>query len=79
MKLKLRLLALKCICIYVFTDESYVSSSQILKYCETNGIGEYFTEKEKIIMETERGKAKEQYFDTIGWRLENAWPLAWFF
>lgn len=72
-----RLFAMDCTFTWVAYSVEDVESKRILAYRDRNGLDEFLTQEEKDILELSREDAAEQFVDTIGWKLENMWALAW--
>lgn len=72
-----RALALRTVCLWVATDESVVPSAMILEGIRSHALNDYFSETEREILRLSRKHAQEEHVGTVGWRLENIWPLAW--
>jgi hypothetical protein len=73
----LRLMALDALFTWVNSPESSVSSDRLNAYVERNGLRAHLTEGELEILALSRMEAHNRHNDTIGWRLENMWALAW--
>ena len=73
-----RLCALAAIFAYAsHTGIDSIPAATIRNFFETNGLAGVLTEDESNVYQLPRFKANEQFGDTIGWRLENMWALAW--
>jgi len=72
-----RLNAIKAIVLWLMVSEQDLSNEQILNFVATNGLDLFLAEDEKHILNSLRND--EQLRNAIGWKFENAWPLAWFF
>jgi hypothetical protein len=72
-----RLMALDAVFTWVAFPEGEVESSRVVSYIENNRLTHGMTDGEREIVAQSRTDAHEQHVDTIGWRLENMWPLAW--
>lgn len=74
-----RLRALQCFALYVATDDDDAPEAAIKRAVTRDQVLESFTPHERELYELSREEAHDDYVDTIGWRLENMWPLAWAF
>jgi hypothetical protein len=72
-----RLMALDALFTWVAFSEEDAATSRIEKYVERNGLIEWLTGDESEIIALPRDKAHRLRVDTIGWKLENMWALAW--
>ncbi len=72
-----RLLALHALFLWVAVPEKVAATARIQAFFDRNGLGGHLSEEENEIRLLPRGEAREQHGDTIGWRLENMWVLAW--
>lgn len=73
----LRLMALDALITWVNSPESSVASDRLKAYVERSGLRARLTEDELGILALSRMEAHDLHNDTIGWRLENMWALAW--
>lgn len=72
-----RLLALHCLCFWVTFDDAKISSAVLRQYLIDNELIKYFSPEELVVWKLSRNEAGEAHRDTIGWKLENIWALAW--
>lgn len=72
-----RLFSLMAILFWVIQDDSTTSSKRILSQIERNNLTSVMTDDEIHILNLERREANRLYAQTIGWRFENMWALAW--
>ncbi len=72
-----RLHAIKAMVLWLMVLEEDLSDEKILNYVAQNQLEQLMTEDEKIIFSLPRGD--EEARNMIGWKFENAWPLAWYF
>lgn len=72
-----RLMALDALFTWVAFPEQSVATVRVEGYIERNCLRDWLTEDEIAIVALPRGEAHEAHVDTIGWRLENMWALAW--
>jgi len=54
-----------------------LENDKILTFINKNNLNDFMDEEEKEILNTSRDD--EQARNSIGWKFENAWPLAWYF
>jgi hypothetical protein len=73
----LRLMALDALFTWVNAAESSVSTARLNAYINRNDLQAHLTEDERKIVALSRADAHKLHNDTIGWRLENMWALAW--
>lgn len=72
-----RLHAIKALVLWVMVPEENLPQEQILSFIENNNLEDFMTAEEKSILTVSRDD--EQARNAIGWKFENAWPLAWYF
>ena len=72
-----RLNAIKAIVLWLLVPENNLPADRILNFVSTNGLTLFLTENEKLILNSSR--TDEELINAIGWKFENAWPLAWYF
>jgi hypothetical protein len=72
-----RLLALDALFTWVAYPEKAAATARVKKYIDRNGLRDWLTEEESVIIALTRAKAHKAHVDTIGWKLENMWALAW--
>ena len=72
-----RLMALDALFTWVAFPEEAASTARVKKYIDRNGLRDWMTEDEAAIVALPRAQAREAHVDSIGWRLENIWALAW--
>jgi hypothetical protein len=72
-----RALALRAVCFWVAATEEMVPSATIAARAYSDDVKPYLTHADEGILTLPRADAHEQHIGTIGWRLENIWPLAW--
>jgi hypothetical protein len=70
-----RLMALDVLFTWIADDET--ETERVLAYERNNGLRDAMTDEEREQFDTDREEACEEWVDTIGWRLENMWALAW--
>ncbi|HCS19867.1 MAG TPA: hypothetical protein DIW47_04790 [Bacteroidetes bacterium] len=72
-----RLNALKALILWVMVPESNIPSERIVNFVDENELQRFMTDEEKKILSSSRDD--DECRNTIGWKFENAWPLAWYF
>lgn len=72
-----RFCALDAVFTWVASPEEKVPAARLTAYVERNGLVAHMSEAERDIFALERDVAHRAHVGTIGWRLENMWPLAW--
>lgn len=72
-----RLLALEALFIWVAFPAKLATNARLKKFIDTNKVRDWLAEDELPILDLSRAKAHKEHVDTIGWRLENMWALAW--
>jgi hypothetical protein len=71
-----RTLALDAVCAWVMEDPTETPNARIREYAERNRATKWMTATERAIFKLPKARARA-HVDTIGWRLENQWALAW--
>lgn len=72
-----RLLALNALFLWVVAPEEAVVTERLRTFVNRNAIETHLTPDERAILSLARTEANISHADTIGWRLENMWALAW--
>jgi hypothetical protein len=72
-----RLMALDALFTWVAFSESAAESVRVKKYIDRNGLRDWLAKKELPIVDLLRAAAHTAHVNTIGWKLENMWALAW--
>lgn len=72
-----RFLALYVLVNWVVATEDEKSSSDLKALVRRLRLKNFMTEQEKKILKTRRKAARQEYGNTIGWKYENMWALAW--
>ena len=72
-----RLNAIKALILWLMIPEENLETEKILNYIDQNNLKVFMSEEEKEILNVSRDD--EQARNSIGWKFENAWPLAWYF
>lgn len=70
-----RLCGLDAVCSWVMSTATDNPDEQIEAYVDDNDLDLDGDDVE--ILQTPRQQAQQQFGDSVGWRLENMWPLAW--
>jgi hypothetical protein len=69
-----RIVSLHALSLWVAAPPDKWSDAQIQDYLKS---GNLLTADERAILQLSRTEARARHLDTIGWRLENLWALAW--
>lgn len=72
-----RLNAIKALILWLMVPEDNLESDKILNFIGKNGLKDFMDEEEKEILNVSRDD--EPARNSIGWKFENAWSLAWYF
>lgn len=72
-----RLNAIKALVLWTMVAEEDLSNEEIFDFLDENELYDFITEDEMLIIYSPRNS--EDFRDMIGWKFENAWPLAWYF
>lgn len=72
-----RLNAIKALVVWLMVPQESLSDEKILNFIEQNNLKEFMSDEEKIILTLSRDD--ENARNSIGWKFENAWSLAWYF
>jgi hypothetical protein len=72
-----RFLALRVTYAWVCAPEDKVPTLFLQREIEAGSLERVMTSEDRRIVNTDRAWAKRAFIDTIGWKLENMWPLAW--
>ena len=72
-----RLMALDAVVTWVCMTEEQAATERIEQYIARNRLRDWMPDDETVIIELLRAEAHTQHVDTIGWRMENMWALAW--
>ena len=72
-----RLMALNLVFLWVSAPEEVAPTAAFWPYIETNRLQSLLSDEERGIIAIDRPDAQGQFGESIGWRLENMWPLAW--
>jgi hypothetical protein len=72
-----RLHAIKALVLWLMVPEENLPTEKLLHFIQQNDLEKGMTEEEKVILQSSRDDAALR--NAIGWKFENAWPLAWYF
>lgn len=72
-----RLMALQAVFTWVSAPEGAVPSSAIQQMVSRNQLDQWLTPDERQMLKLSRTQAQQRYANTVGWKLENMWALAW--
>ncbi len=72
-----RLHAIKALVLWLMVPSDNLPSEKVLSFVSKNELKNFMTEDERIILSSSRDD--ENLRNAIGWKFENAWPLAWYF
>ena len=72
-----RLLALKALWLWVDTHPKGESEATVKEMIEEGGLRRHLTPDEEEILDLSREDAVDEHGDTMGWKNENCWSLAW--
>ena len=72
-----RLHAIKALVLWLMVPEENLPNQKILEFIDSNKLANWMTSDEKAILYLARDD--EDARNSIGWKFENAWPLAWYF
>ena len=72
-----RLTALSMLFCHVVMPEEVLAENTIREFVDANDLEKHLTPDEVAIFTKPRRRAIEEYQNSIGWRTENMWPLAW--
>lgn len=76
-EIALRLHAIKALVLWLMVPTDQLPDDRILSFVENNGLRSFMTENELNILQSSRDD--QELRNAIGWKFENAWPLAWYF
>lgn len=76
-EIEARCLALHALCVWVAAPDSVWSDAQVKEYVKARRLRPWLTQQELAILELPRREAREKHLDSIGWKMENMWALAW--
>lgn len=72
-----RLNAIKAMVLWLMMPEDKLESEKLLHFVDNNNLKGFMEDSEKAIFDAARDD--EEARNAIGWKFENAWPLAWYF
>ena len=72
-----RAMAIKALFAFVVVPEQVLSGDYLTAFFTENNLRDALTGGEREILLLDREVARSQHQNTIGWKLENLWPLAW--
>lgn len=72
-----RLMGLASVFTWVSAPADAVTSETVQDFIQKNRLQPSLTPEDIEILSTPRAEAQQQHADSVGWRLENMWPLAW--
>ncbi len=72
-----RLMSLDALFTWVAFSEEDVATDRIGAYLDRNGLRTWLAADELAILAFSRAEAHDGHVDSIGWKLENMWSLAW--
>jgi uncharacterized protein DUF4272 len=76
-EIAIRFAALAAVFLWAGSTEDDVPSAELQSYIEANELRGALTDDDLSILDLGRDQAIDQHSNTIGWRLENMWSLAW--
>ncbi|BCX46870.1 conserved hypothetical protein [Haloferula helveola] len=62
---------------WVVLSEDQLPSKNAQAFLDTWKLRESLTDTERDILDTPRDQASEKFTDSVGWKIENMWALAW--
>ncbi len=72
-----RLNAIKAMVFWLMVPENDLPNEPLQKFIAENNLTHYISDDEAVIFAGPRDD--EDWRNAIGWKFENAWPLAWYF
>lgn len=72
-----RLLALKAVWLWVDVHPQAESDATIAEVIRANRLQQHLTPSELVMLGLPRARAFAEHGDSMGWKNENCWPLAW--
>jgi hypothetical protein len=72
-----RLNAIKALVLWLMVTEVELRSETIVDFIAKNGLERYMSDEEREMLSASRDD--DELRNVIGWKFENAWPLAWYF
>lgn len=72
-----RLAALTQLCLYVSASPELHPTNRIQRFFKEHDLERHLTGEEASVLAQHRDEARNAHVDSIGWKMENAWPLGW--
>jgi hypothetical protein len=72
-----RAAALNALFVWVSAPEDMVPAKVVAAFVKNNKLRDHLTAEERQPLDLPRPAAMKQHVDSVGWKLENIWPLAW--
>lgn len=72
-----RLMALQAVFAWAAMPERVAATALLQNYIERNNLRSAMTDSELALINLPRDESQELHSQTVGWRLENMWALAW--
>jgi hypothetical protein len=76
-EIAVRLMALDAVYTWAYAIEEKASGERLAAHAERNRLVDAMTVEDREIFQMPRAQAQNQFGNTVGWSLENMWPLAW--
>ncbi len=73
----MRLMALQAVFAWAAAPERVVETALLQSYIERNDLRSSMSESELALINLPREEAQALHVESVGWRLENMWALAW--
>jgi len=73
----LRLMALQAVFAWAAAPEHVAETARLQDYIERNDLRSSMTDSELALIDLPREESQALHANTVGWRLENMWALAW--
>ena len=72
-----RLMALQAVFAWSAAPDHIFASALLQAYIARNELRASMTESERALIDLPRDEARDRHAETVGWKLENMWALAW--
>ena len=72
-----RLMALDALFTWGALPHDSSPTDRVRDYSDRNSLREFMPPAERAVFDLDRMQAHAEHVDTVGWKLENMWPLAW--
>lgn len=72
-----RLNVIKAMVLWLMVPTEHLPNDRITNFVSNNNLNRFMDESEAAILESSRDDVDNR--NAIGWKFENAWPLAWYF